>query len=64
MNDFLRVLAAIGCGVCLLPAWLLVLCLGFGLYAGIFWFLCTWIFVLPAGFVAGLVVLPDLEAAQ
>jgi hypothetical protein len=63
MNDLKRVLAAVGFGVCFLPAWLAVLCLAFGL-AGILWFLCTWMFVGFFGFLIGLIVLPDLKTVS
>jgi len=61
MNSLKRVLAAVGFGVCGLPAWLIALCAGFG-GAGILWFLCTWMFVWFIGFVVGLIVLPDISS--
>jgi hypothetical protein len=60
MNEFRRFLASVGFGVCPLPGWLAILCLAFG-GAGIFWFLCTWLFVAFFGFLLGLAVLPALE---
>jgi hypothetical protein len=60
MNSLKRVLAAVGVGVCFLLAWLGILCLVFGL-GGIIWFLGTWIFIWFIGFVAGLIVLPEVR---
>jgi hypothetical protein len=60
MNPLKRLLAAVGVAVCLLAGYLGLLCLVFGL-GGILWFLCTWLFLFPLTFVAGLMILPDVQ---
>ena len=62
MNMFMlrKTLAAVGIAVCLLGGYLGLLCLVFGL-GGILWFLCTWLFLFPPTFVAGLMILPDVR---
>lgn len=60
MSGGKRALAAVGFGVCFLPAWLGMLCMAFGV-AGILWFLCTGIFVAGLGTLVGGCVVPCLE---
>lgn len=63
MNDLKRCLAAVGVGVCCLLPWLGVLYILLG-EAALFWFLCTWMFVVFFGFLFGLLVLPDANPAS
>jgi hypothetical protein len=53
-------LASLGFGICLLPVWLGLLYLVFGL-AGVLWFMGTGILVVFLGTVVGLIALPGLE---